>query len=432
MRTKRKRTHGSAKQLQKQAARIGAVAACFVVISGCQTGSIGLPSAATAVENVQAQAKNVNVARVTKHKMGEIPELAAELTSALQADVASKSAGTVERVLKKRGDPVTKGEVILTLSSPELHIQREQAALAVTSAQQAIDKAKKDVSTGLSEIANSVSKMEDEIKAVTRQYNKVRNDYDAGKATKVQVEEVENQLNGLRKDLDLLKQRQKSTQADPPLANLQMQLKNAQLSLQQVDQALEALELRATMSGVLAELMAEEGMTVEAGVRLGHILHLDRLMVKTQLGEEAAKLVRGKNELTLVVPNSNTKVKAKVSYLSTFMNPQSKGYELNLEVDNTDPNLKPGTKVRVQLAEEQEQMAIAVPSFSIVREGEAAYVFVVNGETAEKRKVELGRINEPLQEILSGVQEGELLVTTGQTMLKDRDSVKVASTDGRK
>jgi HlyD family secretion protein len=431
MRTKRNRTHGSAKQLQRRAVRIGTLATCFVVIAGCQP-EIGLPSSTPAAGNVQQQVKSVNVIKVAKQKIGETPELTADLISSLQADVIVKSGGMVEQVLKKRGDPVVKGEVILTLGSQDLHMQKERAALAVTSAEQAIEKSKRDIVNDKAEIANSVLKLESELAAQTKQFNKLRNDYDVGLASRSQVEQAESQLKSLRMDLELLKQKQRNAEAGPPLANLELQLKNAQLTLRQAEQALESLEVKASMNGILAELAVEEGMTVEAGVRVGHILHLERLMVKAQLNEEAAKLVRGRSELMLAVPSVETRVKAKVSYLSAFMNSQSKGYELNLEVDNKEMSLKPGTKVRIQLAEEQDQFAIAIPSFSIVREGEEAYIFVVSGDLAEKRKVQLGRINEPLQEILSGVQEGELLVTSGQTLLKDRDSVKVASTDGRK
>lgn len=435
MRTKRKRTHGTAKQLQKKAVRMGAVAACFVVVAGCQPEAAGGPMATAQPAqggSQQQQAKTVNVSKVQKQLMGDIPKASADLTSALQSDVTVKSGGTVEKLLKKRGDRVAKGEVILTLSSPELHMHKERAALAVTSAVQAIEKAKRDAVNGRKELANSILKTETELAAGTKQYNKLRNDYDVGLADKAQVEQAELKLKTLRMDLELLRMRQSAAEAEPSLASLELQLKNAQLTLQQMEQALESLQVKAAMDGVLAELAVEEGMELASGAVIGHTVNLDRLTAKVTLNEEAAKLVKAKRELTLEVPGSTVTVKAGIRYLSALMNPQTKGYELNLELDNTAMGLMPGTKVLVRLAEAEEQMAVAVPSFSIIREAEAAYIFVVSGETAEKRKVELGRLQEPLQEIVSGVQAGELIVTSGQTLLKDRDSVKVASTDGRK
>ena len=68
-----------------------------------------------------------------------------------------------------------------------------------------------------------------------------------------------------------------------------------------------------------------------------------------------------------------------------------------------------------------------IPSLSIVREGGDSFVYIVNGETVQKRKVELGRLNETNQEVISGVKEGEILVISGQHQLKDQDKIKVSN-----
>jgi multidrug efflux pump subunit AcrA (membrane-fusion protein) len=50
----------------------------------------------------------------------------------------------------------------------------------------------------------------------------------------------------------------------------------------------------------------------------------------------------------------------------------------------------------------------------------------VNGDHVEKRKVELGRLKDANQEVLSGVKEGEQIVVTGQHLLKDKDKVQIS------
>jgi HlyD family secretion protein len=120
-------------------------------------------------------------------------------------------------------------------------------------------------------------------------------------------------------------------------------------------------------------------------------------------------------------------MKGSVVYLSDVMNSQTKAYSLELEVPNAERKLKPGSKAQVLLTEENEQVVTVVPTLSIVREVGDSYVFILKGDVVEKRKVELGRLSETNQEIISGVQPDEMLVTSGQHQLKDQEKVQVAN-----
>ncbi|MNI55873.1 multidrug efflux system subunit MdtA [compost metagenome] len=66
-----------------------------------------------------------------------------------------------------------------------------------------------------------------------------------------------------------------------------------------------------------------------------------------------------------------------------------------------------------------------MPSKAIVWEDDSSFVFVLNGTKVEKKQVELGRVNENLQEITSGVKKGEKVVTDGHSRLKDQEEVQV-------
>jgi HlyD family secretion protein len=177
----------------------------------------------------------------------------------------------------------------------------------------------------------------------------------------------------------------------------------------------------------LTDLNVTVGQTLAPGGRVGEVQQTNPVKIKSQLTEALANLVRGKSELTFYIPGVTTKAGAKVIYLSDVINGQSKAYDLELEVPNPDGKLKPGSKAQVELTKDDEQNVPVVPSLIIVREGSNNFVFVVNGETVQKRKVELGRLNETNQEVISGVKEDEILVISGQHQLKDQDKIKVGN-----
>ncbi|PYI50241.1 efflux RND transporter periplasmic adaptor subunit [Paenibacillus flagellatus] len=415
-RLKSKSIHGGAKVA-------AALVLTVAVAVGCTTG--GKPEATPAAAQEQA-IKTVKVQKLTKQKIGDPLEQVADVAPVTQLDVVSKASGEIKEILKKRGDQVNAGDVILKLDTVDMQLQKSKASLLLQSNIDALNKAKQDLINSKTEMANSVKKMEQALLDVTKAYNKAKNDYDQGLITKPQLDQAETAWKNQTMDLELLKQKQRTLETSDNLAALETQVQTSTLSMQELERSMANLEVKAPVSGVLTELPVVVGMTIQPGVKVGHVQQFDPILIKAQLTENSAKLVGNKQELVYYVPVSTEKAKAKVKYLSGSMDAQSKTYELELETANANGTLKPGTKVQIQLTTEEEQVVLTVPTLSVVREGGDAFVFVLTGDTVEKRKIELGRLNGLNQEVLSGVKEGEQLVVSGQNQLKDKEKVQVA------
>lgn len=404
------------------------IAATLVLTVAVAVGCTAGPKPEVPAAAQEQAIKSVKVQKVVKQKIGDPLEQVADVVSATQLDVMSKASGEVKQILKQRGEQVAAGDVILKLDTVDMQLQKEKASLQLSSSQDALNKAKQDLSNSKTEMANSVKKMEQALLDVTKAYNKAKNDYDQGLIAKPQLDQAETAWKNQTMDLDLLKQKQKTLDTSDNLSALESQVQSASLSMKELERSMSNLEVKAPIGGILTELPIIAGMTIQPGVKVGHIQQFDPILIKAQLTENSAKLVRGKQELIYYIPGSAEKPKARIKYLSDSMDTQSKSYELELEVANTNGQLKPGTKVQIQLTTEQEQIVVTVPTLSVVREGGDSFVFVLVGDTVEKRKVELGRLSELNQEVLSGVKEGEQLVVSGQNQLKDKEKVQLAET----
>ncbi|MNG36192.1 hypothetical protein D3C84_1231420 [compost metagenome] len=64
-----------------------------------------------------------------------------------------------------------------------------------------------------------------------------------------------------------------------------------------------------------------------------------------------------------------------------------------------------------------------------MKEGDDAFVFVLSGDTVEKRSIKLGRLNEPNQEVVSGLKEGELVVKTNPSQLINKEKVQMTAVE---
>jgi HlyD family secretion protein len=411
----------------KQSAKLfGVVALSVAIAAGCSASSpAASPTAAPAA--AEQGVKVVKMAKIAKQKIGEPVEQVGDVVSSVQLDVVVKSGGEVIEIVKKRGDKVEKGDVLFRLDPTDALIQKDLNAVSIKGAQAGLTSAKQNTSNGIEDAKDRVSKMETAVSDLEKAYNKVHNDYDLGIATKSQLEQAETTLNNTKKDLASQRRSLKTLQETNSLAQAESSLESAQVNARNIERALSNLEIKAPASGVLTDLNVTVGQTLAPGARVGEVQQTNPVKIKSQLTEASANLVRGKGELIFFIPGVSSKASAKVTYLSDVINGQSKAYDLELEVPNPDGKLKPGSKAQVELTKDDEQVVPVVPSLSIVREGGDNFVYIVNGESVQKRKVELGRLNETNQEIISGVKEGEILVISGQHQLKDQDKIKVGN-----
>ncbi|SFL15827.1 RND family efflux transporter, MFP subunit [Paenibacillus sp. 1_12] len=402
------------------------MALTLFILSGCFGSN---PNPESYAANSQLQGKKVKVEKVSKQKIAEPLERVAEVQASVQFSLLAKSEGVVQEVLKNRGEFVQEGDLILRLQSQDLQAQNQKMLIAVQDARDALNRAKekagKELSNNKVEMEYSIQKMTEKLDSITKKYNKIRNDFDVRLATRAQLEQAESEWKGASDDLAQLKRKSTLLNGTVSFPELEKVLREAQNAHDQSTQVLATLNITAPISGILTGVqMIQTGAAVKPNDVLGLIQKLDPIIIKANLPDEEAKLVRGKTELSYYLPGTKERNKVKINYLSDIMDPQTKTYELIIQVPNPDKGLKPGMKVLIQLTNSEELDVVAVPSYSIVKEGEDSFVYVLVNDTVEKRKVNMGRASDSYQELLSGVKEGELVVTSGQQQLVDKDKVQ--------
>jgi RND family efflux transporter MFP subunit len=92
-------------------------------------------------------------------------------------------------------------------------------------------------------------------------------------------------------------------------------------------------------------------------------------------------------------------------------------------------NLSAGTPVQVDIDAEQHTNVVIVPAPALVREGEETAVFVVMGDKAQRRPVQVGLADGTDLEIVSGVKAGEMVIIEGQNGLPDNAKVTIETED---
>jgi len=187
--------------------------------------------------------------------------------------------------------------------------------------------------------------------------------------------------------------------------------------------------VRAAAAGVVIEKMGIVGQMMKPGERIYRMADLSSVWVIGQVYESDLPFVHEGQEVTIRTTYGPTRTfSGKVNRLLPQVDEQTRAVSARIVVTNSDGYLRPGMFTDVQLAAELAESAVLVPEIAVLRSGEKNTVFLAKGNGMfEARDVTLGSRSEGGNyEVLSGLTEGERIVTSGQFMLDSESQLREA------
>jgi rubrerythrin len=124
----------------------------------------------------------------------------------------------------------------------------------------------------------------------------------------------------------------------------------------------------------------------------------------------------------------DAKFRGRVTYIYPTVDEKTRTAQVRMEFHNPGYLLKPGMFATVEIAAEVAPSALLVPESAVLRSGERNTVFVaLDGGKFDPREVKLGlRSEDNAYQVLSGLKEGERVVTSGQFMLDSESQLREA------
>jgi membrane fusion protein (multidrug efflux system) len=111
-----------------------------------------------------------------------------------------------------------------------------------------------------------------------------------------------------------------------------------------------------------------------------------------------------------------------VRTVGSRVDPVTRAITVRAHLDNVDRALRPGMLLTVNVVT-AERTALVVPEGSVFQVQNRAYVYMVDGDTVHQQQIEVGGRRFGVVEVLSGLQEGDLIVTEG--IIKLREGARV-------
>ena len=68
---------------------------------------------------------------------------------------------------------------------------------------------------------------------------------------------------------------------------------------------------------------------------------------------------------------------------------------------------------------------IGIPESAVTIQGDTAFVFIVNNDTAEQKNIKIGKRNFGKVSVLSGLSEGDVVISEGVSKVRNKAKIKV-------
>ncbi|PQA92023.1 efflux transporter periplasmic adaptor subunit [Chryseobacterium shigense] len=209
--------------------------------------------------------------------------------------------------------------------------------------------------------------------------------------------------------------------------NSRLQLKNAQAAVRAQGVRVNDASIRAGISGTINKKMVEPGTVVSIGTSMFEIVNINSLKLSVLVDESQV----GRIALGQEVPiNVNVLPEDSFSGRITFIAPKSDAslnFPVEIEVQNKG-NLKAGMYATALFKTNhgaETQNMLTVPAEAFVNGVSSGQLFIVSNGTAKLIKVQTGKVYGDKVQILSGLNGGEQVITSGQINLDNGSKINI-------
>ena len=204
-------------------------------------------------------------------------------------------------------------------------------------------------------------------------------------------------------------------------------------AVNQMKSQLAKTSLRAPFSGIIDDVITEQGTVVGAGSsQLMRLVNLDNMYIEAEVPEGyIGSIVTGKS-VEVYFPVLGESLKTKVHQVSNFINPSNRTFKITILIPNKDKHIKPNLTAKIKINDYSSEEAVLIPQ-SIISENSLGeqYIFIAqninkdNEATAKKEIVKTGKTQGDFVEILEGVNSNDIIVKEGARNVKDGQNVKI-------
>lgn len=363
---------------------------------------------------LRVDAGTLSVAEVTQGDFNDYIRVTGQVQPITTVQLSPLEAGVVERLVVEEGASVHKGDVLVELSNTSLTLEilNSEAELAE----------KQNI------LRNTLISMEQE--KLDLRLDKVQLDLDVERKHRTWQQNEELYRNNLiareewlqskedyelaakQRELNIERQVQDSLYRTVQIEQMEDNLENMKRNMQLIRQRIDNLQIKSPIDGEVGLLDVVLGQSVSSGQKIGQVNDLSDYKVEAQIDESYIDRVRAGLDATFERQDTNFTMRLRKVY------PEVRDGQFRADftfVGAHPRNIRSGQTYYLHLELGQPTDAVIIPrgSFYQTTGGSWIYVLSPEGDRAYKRQIRIGRQNPQYYEVLEGLEPGERVIVSG-------------------
>ena len=151
---------------------------------------------------------------------------------------------------------------------------------------------------------------------------------------------------------------------------------------------------------------------------------LKKIVIDIKVPENYVGILKPGLKAEIINSAFNKTFKGKVESISSRIDPSTRSILARIIVDNSNFEIIHGQLMTVKIIYDEINQ-IGVPESAVTIQGNTAFVYIVNADTAEKKNIKMGKRNFGKVSIVSGINEGDMVISEGVSKVRNNAKVKI-------
>ena len=342
----------------------------------------------------------VEVAPTSRADVSQSLTVVGNLIGEQTVSVVPKTAGRLESVYVKLGDPVSRGQRIAKVEDREILEQVKQADAAF-------------------EVARaSIRQREADLRFAETNLNRSKELFGRQLLPKQTLDDADARYQAAVAQVELA--RAQLTQSQARLEELRINLANTVIS--------------SPVDGFVARRNADSGAYVSQNAPIADVVDISLVRLVANIVEKDLRRIESKQPAKVEVDAfPGETFSGRVARVAPVLDPATRTAQIEVEIPNPGNRLKPGMYARARFTVEKHDGALVVPTAAVVDlQGKlGVWLPADEGDTPVFNPVTTGIEQQDFTELTSGVKEGQRIITTGAAALRPGDRIVMAGQRGR-
>ncbi|WP_109301602.1 efflux RND transporter periplasmic adaptor subunit [Aquimarina sp. AU474] len=206
-----------------------------------------------------------------------------------------------------------------------------------------------------------------------------------------------------------------------------------QNAVNQIKRQLAKTTINAPFSGVIDDVITEQGSVVSPGQNaVIRIVNLNNMYIETEVPERYIPNVTVGKNVQVFFPVLGKTINTKIRQVGNYINPNNRSFMVEVGIPSNEGTVKPNLTAKVKINDYTNEKAILIPQSILSENSEGdQYTYVTSGKDAQniaeaKRViVKTGKTQGDFIEILNGINAGDAIISEGARSVKDGQKVKI-------